>query len=152
MQIEEKIAQLGYRLPEQPAVSVGSFIPAVEIDGLLFVSGATGTRDHQHRGRLPRDLTVEQGYEAARFAALAGLANLKAVIGDLDRVERIVKVLGFVNSMDGFTETPPVMNGASDLLIALWGDKGQHARSAIGVGALPANAPVELEMIVKLKA
>lgn len=152
MQIEEKIAQLGYKLPEQPAVPVGSFIPAVEIDGLVFVSGATGTRDNEYRGRLPRDLTVEQGYEAARFAVLSGLANLKALIGDLDRVDRFVKLLGFVNSEDGFTETPRVMNGASDLLIELWGENGRHARSAIGVAALPANAPVELEMIVKLKS
>src|SRR6476646_5057104 len=116
MQIEEMITKLGYRLPELPAVSVGSFIPAVEVDGLVFVSGATGTRDHAFRGRFPRDLTVEQGYEAARFAALAGLANLRSVIGDLDRVDRIVKVLGFVNSMDGFTDTAQVVNGASDLL------------------------------------
>jgi len=149
--IEEKIEKLGHRLPELPAVPIGSFLPAVEIDGLVFVSGATGGRDHAYRGRFPRDLTQEQGYEAARFAVLAGLANLKALIGDLDRVERIVKLLGFVNSMDGFTETPAIMYGASDLLIELWGENGRHARSAIGVAALPANAPVELEMIVKLK-
>jgi enamine deaminase RidA (YjgF/YER057c/UK114 family) len=123
----------------------------VQVGNLLFVSGATGASFHPHRGRLGQELGVEEGYECARYAVLSNLAGIKAVIGDLDRVERFVKLLGFINAAEGFGQTPQVLNGASDLLLQLYGENGRHARSAIGVAALPANAPVEIEMIVQLK-
>ncbi len=107
---------------------------------------------YEQRGRVGQDLTVEQGYEAAKFAMVASLASVKAALGDLDRVERVVKLLGFVNAPEGFTESPQVVNGASDLLIELYGEMGKHARSAIGIAALPGNAPVEVEMILLVKA
>ena len=150
MQVEQALEKMGLRLPDAVA-SVASFIPAVRVDKLLFVSGNTGARLHEYRGKLGRDVTVEQGNEAAKFAMLACLASVKQALGDLDEVDRIVKLLGFINAADGFTDTPRVLNGASDLLLALYGERGQHARSAIGVAALPGNAPVEVEMVLALK-
>jgi enamine deaminase RidA (YjgF/YER057c/UK114 family) len=149
MKIEQQLKDLGLSLPEQ-GTAAGTYVPAVQVDKLLFVSGHTGSRAHDLRGKLGRDLTVDQGYEAARHTMLACLASLKQSLGDLDRVKRIVKLLGFINAADGFTDTPKVLNGASDLLVQLYGKNGQHARSAIGVAALPGNAPVEVEMIVEI--
>ena len=151
MRVEQELERMGLTLSDPPAVPVGSFVPAVQLDKIVFVSGATGARFFEFRGKLGRDLTVEQGYEAAKFAMVGCLSNLKQTLGDLDRVERIVKLLGFINAADGFTDTPRVLNGASDLLLQLYGENGQHARSAIGVAALPGNAPVEVEMIVAVK-
>jgi enamine deaminase RidA (YjgF/YER057c/UK114 family) len=150
MRVEQELEKLGLTLPPVTA-GVGSFIPAVQTGNLLFVSGNTGARLYEFRGKLGTDVTIEQGYEAARCAMLGCLAGARQVLGDLDRIERAVKVLGFVNAGVGFTETPRVINGASDLLIALYGDAGQHARSAIGVYALPGNAPVEVEMVVQVR-
>lgn len=149
MKVERQLQEMGLSLPDQ-GPAAGSFIPAVQVGTLLFVSGHTGARLHEFRGKLGRDLTVEQGYEAARFTMLACLSTIKHALGDLDRVKRVVKLLGFINAADGFPDTPRVLNGASDLLIQLYGDPGQHARSAIGVAALPGNAPVEVEMIVEI--
>ena len=105
-----------------------------------------------YKGKLGSDLTVEQGYEAARLCCLQLLANMKAVIGDLDKVVRFVKLLSTVNSAPDFGEQPQVANGCSDLLIELYGEKaGRHARSAIGMGALPGNCAVEIEMIVQIE-
>lgn len=150
MRIEQELERLGLPLPEV-AVSVGSFIPAVQTGNLVFVSGNTGARLYDFRGKLGQDVTIEQGYEAARCAILGCLAAAHAILGDLDRIERVVKLLGFVNAGPGFIETPSVINGASDLLIALYGENGKHARSAIGVAALPGNAPVEVEMVVQVR-
>jgi enamine deaminase RidA (YjgF/YER057c/UK114 family) len=150
MRVEQELEKMGLTLPEV-AASVGSFIPAVQSGNLLFVSGATGTRMYEHRGKLGTDVTIEQGYEGAKYAMLSCLAAARSVLGDLDRIERIVKVLGFVNAGEGFVDTPKVINGGSDLLIALYGENGQHARSAIGVAALPGNAPVEIEMVVQVR-
>ncbi len=150
MKVEQKLQEMGLTLPE-PTTGVASFIPSVQVDRLLYVSGNTGARMYEQRGRVSQDLTVEQGYEAAKFAMIAALASVKQALGDLDRVERIVKLLGFVNAPEGFTESPQVVNGASDLLIELYGDVGKHARSAIGIAALPGNAPVEVEMILLVK-
>jgi enamine deaminase RidA (YjgF/YER057c/UK114 family) len=151
MRIEQELERMGLTLPEV-AVSVGSFIPAVQAGNLLFVSGNTGARLYEFRGKLGQDVSIEQGYEAARCAILGCLAGARSVLGDLDRIERVVKLLGFVNAGPGFTETPRVINGGSDLLIALYGENGRHARSAIGVAALPGNAPVEIEMVVQVRA
>ena len=150
MQIEAKLEELGLSLPE-PVAGVGSFIPAVQTGNLLFVSGNTGGRLYDFRGKLGREVSVEQGYEASRFAMVGCLASAKATLGDLDRITRVVKVLGFVNAAEGFTETPRVINGASDLLLELYGENGRHARSAIGIAALPGNAPVEVEMVVQVE-
>ncbi len=151
MKVEQTLQEMGITLPE-PTSGVASFIPSVQVDRTLYVSGNTGTRMYEQRGRVGQDLTVEQGYEAAKFAMVASLASVKAALGDLDRVERVVKLLGFVNAPEGFTESPQVVNGASDLLIELYGEMGKHARSAIGIAALPGNAPVEVEMILLVKA
>ena len=150
MKAEQELERMGLSLPEV-AAGIGSFIPAVQTGNLLFVSGNTGARLYDFRGKLGEDVTIDQGYEAARCAMLGCLAAARSVLGDLDRIERVVKLLGFVNAGPGFTETPRVINGASDLLIALYGEPGQHARSAIGVAALPGNAPVEVEMIVQVR-
>ena len=150
MKVEQELERMGLSLPE-PIAGVASFIPAVQVEKLLFVSGNTGARQYAFRGKVGRDLTVEEGNEAAKFAMLGCLASVKQTLEDLDKVDRVVKLLGFINAPDGFTDSPRVLNGASDLLIQLFGDKGQHARSAIGVAALPGNAPVEVEMILALK-
>ena len=150
MRVEEELSKLGLTLPE-PTSGVASFIPYVQYDKLLSVSGNTGARMYEQRGKVGRDCTVEEGYEAAKYAMVACLASVRAAIGDLDNVDRVIKLLGFINAPDGFTDSPRVLNGASDLLIQLYGDNGKHARSAIGIAALPGNAPVEVEMIVAIK-
>jgi len=155
MQIEQKLEQMGLSMggaSSPGGTGVGNFVPAVQVGNLLFVSGSTGASSYTYRGRVGQEVTVEQGYEAAKYAILGGLLSVQRVIGDLDRVERIVKLLGFVNAPEGFQDSPKVINGASDLLVALYGDNGRHARSAIGVAALPGNAPVEIEMIVQVRA
>jgi enamine deaminase RidA (YjgF/YER057c/UK114 family) len=151
MQVETRLQEMGITLPE-PAAPIANFIGAVRVDKLLFVSGHGPARDsNTPRGKVGRDLTVEQGYEAARQTMISCLATVKQAIGDLDQVERVVKLLGFVNAPEGFTQTPAVINGASDLLVALYGENGRHARSAVGMAALPNNIPVEIEMVLALK-
>jgi len=144
--MEEKLAKLGYRLP--PAWQPGKLELGVRVGNLVFMSGAGS----EMRGKLGRDLTVEQGYTAARQCALQLLANLKAIIGDLDNVERFVKLLSMVNSAPDFGDQPSVAHGCTDLIIELYGEKaGKHARAAVGMGALPGGRAVEIEMIVQVK-
>ncbi len=145
--VEEKLAQLGYKLP--PAWSGPSKLKnATRIGNIVWTSGAGSPT----RGKLGRDLTVEQGYAAARECALQLLANLKGYIGDLDNVKQVVKLLAMVNSAPDFGEQPAVAHGCTDLLIQLYGEEnGKHARSAVGMGALPNGCAVEIEMIVELK-
>ncbi len=152
MRVEQELARLGLKLPE-PMPPVANYIGAVRVGSLLFVSGHGPRMDGKlmFQGKVGRDLTVEQGYEAARLVMLNCLGTIKREIGDLDKVERIVKLLGFVNAPEGFRESPKVINGASDLLVQLYGEKGRHARSAIGVAALPMEIAVEIEMIAQLK-
>jgi enamine deaminase RidA (YjgF/YER057c/UK114 family) len=153
MKIEEKLTQMGLALPT-PAAPAGNYVGAVRVGNLLFVSGH-GPR-HQGEsyitGKVGRDLTTEQAYEAAKIVMLNCLASVKREIGDLDRVKRIVKLLGMVNCTEDFTEQPKVINGASDLLVTLYGDAGRHARSAVGMQQLPMSIPVEIEMIVEVEA
>ena len=144
MHIEQKLTSLGLTLPKGTA-PIASFVPTVQTGNLLFVSGHISTK---LRGKLGRDVTREQGYDAAQQIALDLLGTVHAALGDLDLVERLVKLLGFVNSAEDFTEQPYVINGASDLLLKVFEDKGQHARSAIGVAQLPFNAAVEIELIL----
>jgi enamine deaminase RidA (YjgF/YER057c/UK114 family) len=150
MQIEEKLAQMGLSLPPlgPPA---GNYVGAVQTGNLLFVSGHGPRQQGAYiTGKVGRDLTTEQAYEAARVVMLNCLASVKLALGDLDRVRRVVKLLGMVNCTEDFTEHPSVINGASDLLVALYGEAGRHARSAVGMQQLPMNIPVEVEMILEV--
>lgn len=151
--IENRIRELGYELPECPT-PVAAYVPAAAADDhLIFASGQTAVVDGKEKyiGIVGKDITVEEAYDAAQIAALRLLAEVKSVIGDLDRIERIVKVNGYVNAVPGFGDQPKVINGASEFFEAVFQEKGKHARAAIGVGSLPSNAPVEVEMIVAYK-
>jgi enamine deaminase RidA (YjgF/YER057c/UK114 family) len=153
MKIEEKLTQMGLTLPT-PAAPAGNYVGAVRVGNLLFVSGHGPRRQGESyiTGKVGRDLTTEQAYEVAKIVMLNCLASVKREIGDLDRVKRIVKLLGMVNCTEDFTEQPKVINGASDLLVTLYGDAGRHARSAVGMQQLPMSIPVEIEMIVEVEA
>lgn len=150
-QAERKLKQLGFILPKAPA-PVANYVGSVRTGNLVFISGSGPiTPDGvMITGKLGADLKVEDGYKAAQLCALNMLAHLKAQIGDLDKVTRIVKVLGMVNSAPTFTDQPKVINGCSDLLVNVFGDKGRHARSAVGMAALPMNIAVETEMVVEV--
>lgn len=149
---EEKLKELGYELTEHKA-----FTPAMAVGkitgNLLFLSGTTPpARDGKPwQGRLGETYSVEEGYEAARECAVAQLAMAKTVLGDLSRIKQVVKVLGMINCAPGFGETPQVMHGFSDLLFEVLGDAGRHARSAVGMQALPSNAPIEVETIFEIE-
>lgn len=151
MPVEQKLKEMGLELPVGPK-PLANYVTVVKTGNLLFLSGHLPMREGkvQYTGKLGRDLGVEDGYQAARVAALNCLASLKSEVGDLDKVRRVVKVVGFVNSAEGFTDQPKVVNGASDLLAEAFGEAGRHARSAVGVSELPANAAVEVEMIVEV--
>lgn len=152
MSVEEKLRELGYTLPKPPAPK-GVYVTALEVDGMLFTSGSSCfvNGELRYTGKLGSGLTVEEGREAARCTMLNLLSVIKEHIGDLDRIERVVKVLGFVASAPGFNSQPQVLNGASELLADILGERGRHARSAVGVNELPMNTCLEIEMIVKIK-
>ena len=149
MSVEETLTRLGLVLPSAPK-PLATYIPACLAGDLLFVSGVLPFRDGHlsMRGKLGNELTVEQGYEAARLALLNGLAIIKQELGSFDRIKRIVRLTGHVASAPGFGDQPAVVNGASDLLVELFGERGRHARLALGAAELPIHAPVELELIV----
>jgi enamine deaminase RidA (YjgF/YER057c/UK114 family) len=151
MRIEQELEKLGFTLPTPRPVA--AYIPAVRVGELVFTAGQGPTVDGKpmFTGKLGRELTEEQGYKAAQLCAVNCLACVKSAIGDLDKVEQVVKLLGFVASVDGFTRQPWVMNGASELFIKLYGDKGKHARSAIGTNQLPLDIPVEVEIVVRVR-
>ena len=152
MKIEEKLAQRGLVLPS-PGPPAGNYVGAVQVGNLLFVSGHGPPRREGQpsmSGKVGRDLTTEQAYEAAQAVMLNCLASVQREIGDLDRVKRVVKLLGMVNCTEDFTQQPSVINGASDLLVELYGEAGRHARSAVGMQQLPMNIPVEIEMILEV--
>jgi enamine deaminase RidA (YjgF/YER057c/UK114 family) len=128
-----------------------NFVNFVRTGNLLFLSGNTPGSDWTPKGKVGRDLTVEQGYQAARQTGLIMLAKVRAALGSLDKVKRLVKVLGMVNSADGFGDQPKVVNGFSDLMVDVFGENGRHARSAVGMAGLPGNAPVEIEMIAEVE-
>lgn len=150
---EQKLAALGLTLPAVPTV-MANYVPAVRSGNLVFLAGqlARGADGKFIAGKVGRELTEAQGADAARTCALQLIAALKAEVGDLAKVKRIVKVTGFVNCTDDFTTQPKVINGASDLLVAVFGDKGRHARAALGMSSLPAGAPVEIELIAEIAA
>jgi enamine deaminase RidA (YjgF/YER057c/UK114 family) len=151
MSVEDKLRSLSLELPTPP-LPVGSYIPVQVIGNLAFVSGQTARIDGVRRylGKVGREVTPEDAYLSARDASLNCLAALKQALGDLDRIKRIIKVLGFVNSAPGFNQQPSVINGCSELLLQLYGQNGPHARSAVGVAELPFGASVEIEMIVEV--
>ncbi len=152
MSIEAKLAELGLTLPE-PAAPVAAYVPVVVAGGLAHVSGPVSIVGGQLlKGRLGEDLSLEQGVEGARACGLMILAQLKAALGSLDRVERVVKLGAFVNSTADFTDQPKVANGASELMVAVFGDAGKHARSAVGVPSLPLGVAVEVDAIVAVRA
>ena len=149
---EKKLAELGITLPGASS-PVANYVGAVRTGNLLFLAGcgpARGPDGKSPKGQVGTDLTVEEGYEAARLVGINLLARLKEELGELSRVKRVVKLLSMVNAASGFTETPAVANGCSDLLVEVFGEKGRHARSAVGMSALPMNIPVEIEMIAEI--
>ncbi|MBW1699986.1 MAG: RidA family protein [Deltaproteobacteria bacterium] len=153
MSANERLKQLGITLPEVPQ-PIGNYVDAVRTGNLLFLSGkgpGEATEGGAGKGKLGKEVTVEQGYQDARSVGLALLAVMEKELGSLDRVKRIVKVLGMVNSAPDFGEQPKVINGCSDLFVEVFGDKGRHARSAVGMGALPNNITVEIEVIVEVE-
>ncbi len=148
---EENLASLGITLPPV-ATPIANYVPSVRTGNLLFVSGNGPSDDLPNRaGKLGADLTVEQGYEVARDVGIKLIASMQDALGDLSRVKRIVKLLGMVNSAPDFGEQPAVINGCSDLLVAVFGDAGKHARSAVGMGALPGDIAVEIELIAEVE-
>ncbi len=152
MKTEQRIEELGLTLPPPPN-PVGNFIRTVKTGNLLFVSGHGPYNDGitKTSGKVGRELTVEEGYQAARSTALNCLASVRKAIGDLDEIKRVVKLLGMVNCTEDFKDSPKVINGCSDLLVEIFGEEGRHARSAVGMQALPNQIPVEIEMILELK-
>jgi len=151
MQVEAKLKEMNLELPAC-APSIGSYVRAARTGNLLFLAGHGSNRNGKEAyfGKLGREYDVQAGYEAAKLVALNCLATVKEALGDLDKVVRVVKVTGFVNSAPGFVSQPQVINGCSDLLIALFGDAGRHARAAVGVAELPNGMAVEIEMILEV--
>ena len=146
---ESRLAELHIELPAPPK-PLATYVPAVQVGDLLFLSGVLPMREGQlaFSGKLGRDLTVEQGMESARLALLNALAIARQELGTLDRITRIVKLVGHVSSAEGFVQQPQVLNGASDLLVQIFGESGRHARVAVGAAELPRGAPVEIEIIL----
>ncbi len=150
--IDQKLAELGIELPKTPK-PLANYVNAVRVDNTIYLSGK-GPRKADGTfitGKVGQDMSIEEAQQAARLTGINQLAALKEFIGNLDKVKRIVKVLGMVNCTTDFTQQPTVINGFSDLMVEVFGEKGRHARSAVGMGSLPANIPVEIEMIVEIE-
>ena len=150
--VERKLSELGVSLPT-PATPVANYIPFVRVGALLFVSGQIcldASGKPVAKGKLGAGVSVDDGQKAARACAINVLAQVKTAIGDLDRVTRVVRLGGFINSDPAFLESPKVMNGASDLMVAVFGDKGRHARTTVGVAVLPGDAAVEVDGIFEV--
>jgi enamine deaminase RidA (YjgF/YER057c/UK114 family) len=149
---DKKLKELGLEL-SAPSKPVANYVKAVRSGNLLYLSGHGPTKADGTNitGKVGKDLTVDQGYDAAKQVGVAILSTLKAELGDLNKVKRVVKVLGMVNCTEDFVDQPKVMNGFSDLMVAVFGEKGKHARSAVGMYALPSNISVEVEIIVEVE-
>jgi enamine deaminase RidA (YjgF/YER057c/UK114 family) len=155
--VEARLDALGIELFEPPP-PVANYVRASTVGNLVFIAGHgpqllddDGNPAGYVTGKVGADVSVEQGYEAARLTAISMLSTLKAEIGDLDRVRRIARVFGMVNAVEGFTQQPEVINGASDLLVEVFGERGRHARAAVGMASLPRNISVEIEMVVEIE-
>jgi enamine deaminase RidA (YjgF/YER057c/UK114 family) len=143
---EKKLAEMGLQLPPV-SKPIANYVKAVRVGNLVFLAGHTS----ELAGKVGKEVTTEQGYDAAKQTGLSLMASLKAEIGDLNKVKRLVKVLGMVNCVEGYVDQPKVMNGFSDLMVAVFGERGKHARSAVGMYALPGNKSVEIEMIAEVE-
>ncbi|MBE5104962.1 RidA family protein [Bacillus thuringiensis] len=144
---EEKLSELGITLPAiRPAV--GNYVSCVKVGNLLFTAGQGVDEYH---GKLGEDIPIDEGYKAARQSMLNLLSVVRNELGDLNKVKRIVKLLGFVNCTEDFIDQPKVMNGASDVLVDIFGEKGKHARSAVGMAQLPNNTTIEIEMVLEVE-
>lgn len=153
MSADARIKELGIDLTA-PSNPIANYVPAVRVGNLLFLSGhgpRRGSSPDMITGKLGADLSVEEGYEAARLVGIQLLASIQREIGSLDGVERCVKALGMVNGTADFDQQPAVINGFSDLMVEVFGENGKHARSAVGMGSLPNGIAVEIELIVQLK-
>ena len=150
MGVLDRLAEIGLNVPVLPKPA-GAYVPAVMTGNLCYSSGQTGTVDGRllYTGRLGAEITLEDGYKSAQLAMLNVLAELQWALGDLDRITRVVKLTGFVASAPGFGQQPKVVNGASELLERILGERGKHARSAVGAAELPFGAPVEIEVVVE---
>ena len=148
---EAKLAELGIEL-KMPGTPVANYVHAVRTGNLLFLAGKGPRKPDGENivGKLGADLTIEEGYDAARMAGINQLAVLKSELGNLNKVKRIVKVMGMVNAISEFTDQSKVINGYSDLMVEVFGEKGKHARAAVGMGSLPGNMAVEVEMVVEV--
>jgi enamine deaminase RidA (YjgF/YER057c/UK114 family) len=149
---DKKLKELGIEL-FAPSKPMANYVKAVRVGNLLYLAGHGPSRADGSNitGKVGADMTVEQGYDAAKQTGISILATLKGELGDLNKVKRIVKVLGMVNCTDTFTDQPKVINGFSDLMVAVFGEKGKHARSAVGMNSLPSNIAVEIEIIVEIE-
>jgi enamine deaminase RidA (YjgF/YER057c/UK114 family) len=151
MEAETKLSGLGLSLPRLPSPG-GNYLPARRVGNLLYLAGVISTvHDSVIQGTVGLDRTIEEGYQAARACALTQLAVIRRELGSLDLIHQIISVNGYVNAIAGFPDSPKVINGASDLLVEIFGEAGRHVRAAIGVSALPVNALVELQMLVAVQ-
>jgi enamine deaminase RidA (YjgF/YER057c/UK114 family) len=153
MGADARLKELGITLPDPPK-PLGNYVPGVHVGNLLFLSGHGPIRREGQpsaRGKVGKDMTLEQGYAVARDVGINLLGSARSLLGSLDRVKRIVKVLGMVNCTDDFGDQPKVINGFSDLMVEVFGENGRHARSAVGMAALPNGIPVEIEMILEVE-
>ncbi|KAB2952348.1 RidA family protein [Heliorestis acidaminivorans] len=153
MSVEAKLQEMGLTVPEAPK-PVAAYVPAIKVGDFIYTSGQIPfvNGELKYKGKVGQDLTPEEAYEAAKICCLNCLSVIKGQVGDLEQIKQIVKVVGFVNSGPGFQGQPGVINGASELLGQVFGTKGQHARSAVGVNELPLDSAVEVEMIVQVKS
>lgn len=152
MKIEKRLEELGVKLPE-PAKPVAAYVPFRRTGNLIYISGqdCRVNGELKYKGKVGKDVTEEEAYEAARITAINLLAILKSAVGDLDRVKQIVNLHGYVNSAPGFVRQPFVINGASEFLVEVFGEKGKHSRCALSCNELPFDTPVEIEMIVEVE-
>ncbi len=153
---EEKISSLHLSIPKGKSAILGSYIPISKTDNLIFISGQipidieSPNNGLKYKGKVGREISIEEAQDAGKICCLNALYHLKNLIGELDKIKRIIKITGYVNSVEEFTEHPKVINGASDLLINIFGEKGKHTRVAIGVNSLPLGSPIEIDFIIQI--
>ena len=153
---EEKISSLNLNIPKGKVTAIGSYIPITKVENLIFISGQipinieSPNDELKYKGKVGREVSVEEAQEAGKICCLNALYHLKNFVGELNNIKKIIKITGYVNSGEDFTEHPKVINGASDLLINIFGEKGKHTRVAIGVNSLPLGSPVEIDFIIQI--
>ena len=152
MSAEKRLQELGLTLPQPPAAA-GAYVPAVRTGNLLYLAGTLPMCDGKivYAGKVGQEISLTQGAEAAQLCTLNALANAKIALGSLDAVVRVVMVNGFVNGVDGFSDSPKVLNGASEFLLKIFGDAGKHARAAVSVNGLPLGAAVEVQIVLEVR-